>query len=206
MTTKTYTQEILKMKKRILFIWIGALALGFDGSGYGQGTIVFNNLGAPDGKVYLSTGGAGGLLDQDINFLLRIDGPGNLPVLDRSWLLSDGTARGINVGPGLFADPTHSVIVLPGIAPGEPITVFIDAWVGNYPTLGAALQAGAAWGEGAFSSSAGSIEAPPATLVDMRSPFTVASVPEPATVSVALLGTVLLFLNRIRDRSKRSMA
>src|SRR6185312_7891673 len=112
------------MKTRILLISITSFALGFGRSGYGQGTIVFNNVGAPDGKVYLSTGGPGGLLDQDINFMLRIDGPGNLPVFNRSWLLSDGTAKGINVGPGLFADPTHSVIVLPGIAPGGRIAVF----------------------------------------------------------------------------------
>jgi hypothetical protein len=129
---------------------------------FGQGTILFNNLDPSNGKVLVSTGpGAQTLLDRDLNFSLHVEVPRAGPVVfERSWLLADGTAKGINVRPGVFDDPSHSVIVLPGISPGEAAIVIIEAWAGEHPTFFAALNAGALAGGTALSMFTGSVEAP----------------------------------------------
>jgi PEP-CTERM motif len=165
-------------------IWTFVLASGSVVVTLGQGTIVFNNLGESNGEVLLFSGrfsGDGVPLDRDLNFDLLVAPAGESLTLLRSWLLRDGTAKGINVSPGRFADPSQSVIVLPGIAPGAAIGVEVDAWAGDYNTLGEAANAGAAWGFGIpFTMGAGSSTAPPASL-NLMPELDVRGVPEPST-------------------------
>jgi hypothetical protein len=196
--------------KWLLFV-LPMLSFGWQWSSYGQGTLVFNNLGANNGKVGVANlvdgqVGPPRLLDQDLNFRLVIY-PfklGGSPLFERSWLLSDGTAKGINVGPGLFADPSHSVFVLPGNTPGTGITVLMYVWEGNFPTLDDAVIAGAGTANAGFPMLTGSIEAPPVSLDRMPIiGITLKGVPEPQTVSLAIFGTALLVLDRLSTRPKR---
>ena len=63
------------------------------------------------------------LLDQDLNFTLAAGPNAGALMLLHTWLLSDGTAKGINVAPGRFADPLAAVFVIPGVLPGNGVTV-----------------------------------------------------------------------------------
>src|SRR5581483_3257378 len=137
-------------------------------------------------------------LNQDLNFDLELLSPGGGPTVERRWLLSDGTAKGINVGPGLFADPSHSVISLSGVAPGDAVTMLIDAWAGNYSTFLAAASAGAAASRGLpFTMVAGSVQSPPASLEGMPE-LSVGIIPEPGVCSIAILGLACFLLNSTR--------
>jgi len=190
------------MKRLLLVLSVLSLSLGVDRSGYAQGTIVFNNLGPNDGKVFTLFTGQGSLLNQDLNFSLFVHRGGpSVRETVRTWLLSDGTARGINVGPGLFADPTQSVIVLTETSPGFEVVVSIGAWAGNYPTWEAASSAGIEWGESTwFRMVAGTLEAPPASLVGM--PDFPVGIPEPRILSLAMVGMALFVVGRMRGGSK----
>ena len=110
--------------------------------------MVFNNLGANVGKVSPSRKPFKLiLLQHDLNFELRVLPPGGLSVIFQgSWLLNEDTAKGINVGPGLLADPSHSIIVLPGLEPGQPRQLTPRAWKGNYDMFEEAENAGAGVG------------------------------------------------------------
>jgi hypothetical protein len=184
----------------LLFIF-----LSLNRSVNGQGTIVFNNLGPANGKVIVSRGpGNYTQLQEDINFELIVYSLGRFSVIyERSWLLSDGTAKGINVGPGLFADPSHSVIVLPGVPPGEARDVTIRGWAGNHTIFGEALNAGAPGGESIGTIVTGTIDAPPKSLESMMS-LGLAVIPEPRIVSLAIMGLTLFALNRVKAQSNAS--
>src|ERR1700682_6240549 len=105
------------MNRLMIITAILCMTLALGGGAYAQGTIVFNNLGTNEGLVFIypehfSVAG-GRPLDQDLNFALLAGPNAGALMLQHAWLLSDGTAKGINVGPGLFADPTAAVLVLP---------------------------------------------------------------------------------------------
>ena len=77
------------------------------------------------------------LLNQDLNFML-LAGPVDRPVqLIHQWLLSDGSAKGIHVGPGRFKDPSDGVYTVAGVAPGQHAWIVIMAWAGYYNTYNA---------------------------------------------------------------------
>src|SRR5438552_1528895 len=98
-----------------------SLLVNWVGRANGQATIVFNNLDKSDGRVLVYSGhftGDGTLLSRDLNFQLSAGPPGGPVNVIHTWLLSDGSAKGINVAPELFADPTSSVFVVPGVAEG----------------------------------------------------------------------------------------
>lgn len=170
--------------------------LSLSGSTYAQGTIIFNNQGPNNGRVFFQAPEdlrpLPAPLNRDLNFSLLVHRPGPILETVQTWLLSDGTAVGINVGPGLFADPAHNVIVVSDISPGQNIVVSIAAWLGNYPTLAAAKAAGVPFGESSsFAMVAGTMEAPPA-LVGMQD-FTVA-IPEPRILSLAIIGLAIFMV------------
>ncbi len=186
------------MKLLSLALYVISLSL-FEGILYAQGTLVFNNLGPNDGKVFLfDWAGNQTLLNQDLNFSLQWRVIGGGPSFERKWLLSDGTAKGINVGPGLFADPSHSVISLSVFAPGETIGVWVSAWAGDYSTFDAALGAGAAVAGTGFFSKAGSIEAPPGSLTGFPE-LHVGVLPEPGIFTLGMIGTAIFLLGRFRN-------
>jgi hypothetical protein len=168
-------------------------------SAYGQGTMIFNNLGPNNGKAIVAGTGFSFPLQQDLNFELTVYSLGRFSVVyERSWLLSDGSAKGINVGPGLFADPSHGVIVLPGVVPDQARDVTVIAWAGNYKTWLEASDAGAAWGGAIGTIVTGTTQVPPKSLDSMQQ--LVISIPEPRIVTVALMGIALFALDRTRAR------
>jgi hypothetical protein len=83
----------------------GVVLLAMGAVLYGQGTIVFNNLDKSDGEVSLFPTPASPMaipLNQDVNFILAAGLPGGPINFVRSWLLSDGTANGINQAGAAF--------------------------------------------------------------------------------------------------------
>src|SRR5437016_12694831 len=104
------------MNRLIMITAVLCVALKLGGGAYAQGTIAFNNLGTNNGLVFIypehfSVAG-GRPLDQDLNFGVLAGANAGALMLQHAWLLSDGSAKGINVGPGLFADPTAAILVL----------------------------------------------------------------------------------------------
>jgi hypothetical protein len=120
------------------------IALNLIARCHGQGTIAFNNLANNDpsmdaqsgGLVHMWTGSdlSFELLNADINFELYESPTGDWSSLRpvHTWLLSDGSASGISVGGGYFADPSGGVYIIPGLAPGSEVYIGIAAWTGNY--------------------------------------------------------------------------
>jgi hypothetical protein len=188
------------MKRLSFILLLLFLLLRFDRLASGQGTIVFNNLDPSNGKAFIRTdSGMFSPIQQDLNFELKVFDLGTGPVIfEHHWLLSDGTATGINIGPGLFADPSGSVYVLPGVAPGEARTVSVRAWTGNYNTYFDAINAGASVGATIGAVRAGSIESPPNSLLGLAE-FTIVPIPEPSALSLASIGMAMLLIGRKRQ-------
>ncbi len=181
-----------------------------------QGTIEFNNLANQDASPGAANGGlvflAPGLYlpppvskpvlaDQDMNFQL-LGGP-NAQMLQpiHTWLLSDNSAKGIIVGPGHFADPSGGVYAIPGVQAGTPAMLQILAWQGSYDSLAAAARALAPYGwSGPFWNPTGGGGASASSLVDM--PALIVYVPEPSSLTLALVGAVACQLSRRRFESR----
>jgi hypothetical protein len=112
----------------------------------GQGLIKMDNLSANSGLIYYYTN----LLDQDVNVQLY-GGPratGIKPI--HTWLLSDGSARGINVAPGRLADPQDGAYVVPDVDPGDFAYIQLTIWPGMFKSFKDALAADAPTGQTAF--------------------------------------------------------
>ena len=123
------------MKNCILLVWVSAVAFGLPLRAFGQGTLVFNNLDPRAGLVTICPGLNGAtpvLLNQDLNFALLAGPVGEVLQTIHVWRLSDGSAKGINVAPGRFKDPSNGVYAVPGVAPSGPVDVQIVAWPGYY--------------------------------------------------------------------------
>ena len=173
-----------------------------------QGTIAFNNLANNDptmaaqsgGLVHMWTGSdlSFELLNADINFALyesrTADFSSLYPV--HTWLLSDGSASGISVGGGHFADPSGGVYTIPGVAPGSEAYIGIAAWTGNYTSYEAALAAGSMTAcLVQFWNPTGGGGTPAASMLGMPAldvPHFV--VPEPAPLALFLAGAGALLL------------
>ena len=82
-------------KRVVLVGLLASLALRVSG----QVWIKFDNLATNSGLFLYYTN----LLCQDVNFQVYAGPAGSLQLL-HTWLLSDGSARGINVAPGRFAE------------------------------------------------------------------------------------------------------
>jgi hypothetical protein len=193
-----FNQRREPMKKLIILASVLSLSFGLGSTSYAQGTIVFNNLGTNNGLVFTYPDRFGGTpallnqLNQDVNFALLAGPPGGPLMLEHQWLLSDGSAKGINVGPGRFADPSASVFSISGVAPGAAANVQVLAWGGNYNSLGAAIDAGAGFGLGlVFTMGAGSVAAPPASLVGMPQ-LDIFGIPEPRSLGLMVIGGIAL--------------
>jgi len=97
-----------------------------------QGYIRFDNISTSNGLVYLASNVPGGLLlNQDVNFEMYAGATPFSYQPVHKWLVSDGSAVGINVAPGQFEDPSHSVFQIPGVQPGGIAYIAIGAWTGN---------------------------------------------------------------------------
>ena len=125
------------MKKFMALALCSVVAFGLPLRAFGQGTLAFNNLDQNARVVRIALGPTGGgsiLLNQDLNFTLEAGPVGGMPQTLHVWLLSDGSAKGINVAPGRFKDPSDGVYAVPGVAPGGPVEVQIMAWPGHSET------------------------------------------------------------------------
>jgi hypothetical protein len=190
------------MKWMLIVLSVLSLPFGLSRPSYGQGTLRFNNLGPKDGRVILFNPFSQTLLNQDLNFSLEVQVLDAVKI-ERSWLLSDGTAKGINVGPGLFADPTGSIIVLPDFVAGASINVIVGAWAGDYPTYSDAAAAGVPAGTSMpFSIRLGSVDSSPAGLGESFRGFGVGVIPEPGIITLAIFGMAFFAFDRSRRRSK----
>lgn len=154
---------------------------------HAQGFIKFNNLPPATGVVYLFNEKPQGVMpvNQDINFqLLAGADPSSLQPVHR-WLLSDGSAAGINITPGRFEDPSHAIFEIPGVQPGEAAYVVIFAWAGNFNTWDATGFHGVA----EFFNPTGTADAAPG-LTGM--PSFIIGIPEPSAFALFLLSVSLL--------------
>ncbi len=166
---------------------------------HAQGTIVFNNLANSDpspsaqsgGLVYMRGPSGWGLLNADINF--ELFGGVTLPSLQpiHTWLISDGSARGIAIGGGYIADPSAGTYVIPGAAAGGDAILLILAWAGNYDNWDAATRAGTPIAATFFYNPVGGGAGPPASLVGMPA-LGLASIPEPSLLALLVAGAVAL--------------
>ena len=166
-----------------------------------QGTIVFNNLGNTDGSLlaktnglaFLQTGAGWSLLNEDINYQLWAGSSKIDLQLVHTWLLSDGSAKGISAGPGYFADPTASIFTIPGVSPGGRAVVNVAAWVGPYPDLLSAESAGMPIGLALFGYTTGGGAVGPSGFAAMPSLLlSTLAVPEPSSIFVFVFGAVVM--------------
>jgi hypothetical protein len=183
--------------------FLGLFLINMTGSAFGQGTIVFSNVGMNgDVRVFDDAWTSSVPLNQDINFQLEIFSPGGEQLfLERNWLLSDGTANGINVAHGRFADPSHSVIVIPGVAAGAGMSVSVSAWIGPYNSVAEAEIARGAVGHIGFAMVAGSVDVPFASLQGMPQ-LNLYPLPESRTLGLGAIGLTALVGLRLFHRPR----
>jgi len=185
----------MKMKSEVLLMALSlhvAMDLG------AQGYIAFKNLPPAAGLVYYSENQNPGaiLLNQDANFqLLGGADPFNLQPI-QIWLLSDGTATGINVAPGRFADPSGGVYAVPGVQAGGIAYLQVFGWSGNFDTREAAAQSGAA-GVAVFQNPTGNAYAAPG-LTGMNG--LIIGIPEPSSLALSCCGGLMLATRLLRVR------
>lgn len=171
---------------------------GLAGHALAQGTIAFNNLANVNSSPYAHSGEGGlaflgspsgfALLNQDINFELEAGRElGSLQPI-YTWLLGDGSAKGIAVGGGYFADPSGGTYAIPGVPAGGDAIVEVRAWLGNYDNFADAIVANTPSGSVIFQNPTGGGGAPPASLVNMGALVVWSSIPEPAPVVLFMAG------------------
>lgn len=181
------------MKKTLLLLLvIGAGAANLQA----QGLVAFDNLAPSSGLVYAFPGQP---LNQDANFeLLGGSAPATVQPI-HTWLVSDGSARGINVAPGRFAAPGGGVFAVPGVEPGGTAVLVVLAWFGNYSNWESAFDYGVGGTSGLFQNPTGILGSVP-SLVGMVQPVII-MFPEP---SPAALAGLALAIFGFRDWCKRS--
>jgi len=195
------------MKKLYLTI----AATGVAVMAFCQGAVVaLDNFGnsstsptaSSDGLFWLSTDGIPSLINQDFNaaFYGGADS-GSLSLL-ATFLLSDGTATGVNgVRPGTFVDPKGTPYHVPGATIASTEAFFqIQAWTGNYPSYAEAVMGGSPAAQSPiFLNPLYNPTGPPADMVGM--PAIVLGVPEPSTLALVGLGGLcaLVFLRRNKN-------
>ncbi len=183
---------------------------------HAQGTSAFNNLGNNDSSMYAQGGGlvylydppnapwpsGWGLLNKDLNFSINVGSSTdiyNRPP-DHTWLISDGSASGIAVGGGRFADPSGGVYAIPGVAPGSAAFILLKAWTGDYDRWELAAVTGESIGSVAFWNPTGGAGGPAASLVGMPA-LTLGGrelIPEPSSLALLSVGAAALLACRRR--------
>jgi hypothetical protein len=169
-----------------------------------QGEISFDNLmntstdpaATSNGLIWTSTGGVPSLIYEDFNVAFYIGlNPDSLPLIN-TYLLSNGTAKGDCWDYGQF------ILVNP---PGYTLPVFavsafvqIQAWTGNFSSYAEAASGGALVAQTpVFSNPLG---IPPGPSIDMISmpAMVLSAIPEPSTVVLLVVGSMLLCTMRGR--------
>jgi hypothetical protein len=115
------------------------------------------------------------------------------------------TVAGVNSADGMFDNGTMSLMGIPG---GAPVDCGVIGWTGTYPTLDAAIAAGAWLGGSAatFTTATGDPSASPAVPpVSLASTFKgivlapyIPVIPEPSISALAAVSAVMLLLFRRR--------
>ena len=128
----------MKMLHQLCGITLLLLVSATSVAGQTTGWITFDNVDNHDPSLTTSSGGwvfllgPGGYLPltEDINFelLARVDATYWMSVA--TWLISDGSAKGIAIGDGLFADPSGRSYQVPITGPGGTAVLEIRAWTG----------------------------------------------------------------------------
>ncbi len=192
------------------------ILLGPTARSHAQGTIAFNNLANNNYSMYARSGGLAYLygppstpwpfgwevLAKDINFSIEAGPSADLGSLRpiHTWLIGDGSASGIAVGGGRFADPSGGVYAIPGVTPGSEAFFVLKAWEGNF---GSYETAGQWTTRVSFWNPTGGGGGPAASLVGMPSlnvgPIEVdPAIPEPTSLALLSVGGAVLLVWRRR--------
>lgn len=189
-----------------MLLWVLSFVVASENLGLASGTFIFNNLSNTNSAPDANSGGlvfvGGKPLNFDVNFSLRITEPNTRESVTYSWLRTDGTASGISVGNGLFADPTKSVFTVPWAVPGGDAIFELQAWTGNHENFSEALAAGEALGFVGFHNPFGATTDDAASLTGMPV-LNLAAIPEPSSFELFGIGAIgaglLAFRRRHRD-------
>jgi hypothetical protein len=159
---------------------------------YGQGQVVFGNLGggvnAP--VMYGDTGHGPG---PDYTAQLYLQSGATLTPLEPSTVF-----RAAGTGAQAVADRylTTKTVDVPGVTPGNPGTFVIRAWKTSLGSYDAAFATKADYG---FSTpvtvNVGGGQLPAANLTGLQG-FTVIAIPEPSIIALGVLGASALLLRR----------
>jgi hypothetical protein len=162
---------------------------------FGQGQIVFDNLGngnmsvtaTSEGLFWISTGGNPVLIAQDFNAALYGGTDSSSLALLSTVLLSNGTGIGDNPFPGYFREPSGNAYTIQGAVNSAFFRV--EAWTGNFNSYAAAVAGGAAAAQSPVFLNP--VDVPPGNPLSLEGmPAMVLSVPEPSTLSLLLLGAL----------------
>jgi len=191
------------MKKFYLTI----VVTGFTVRAFCQGAVALDNFAnssmsptaTSDGLFWLSIGGTPSLINQDFNAAFYAGSDSGSLSLLATFLLSDGTAAGVNgVRPGTFVDPRGNEYFILGATTEAFFRV--EAWTGNLNSYTAAVNAG---GPAARSPIfLNPVSVPPGGLPDLVGlPAMVLAVPEPSVFALIGLGGLcaLVFLGRHKN-------
>jgi hypothetical protein len=161
---------------------------------YGQGQVVFSNIGGGvNAPVMYGDTGHGPGPDFTAQLLLQPAGGGTLQALTPT-----STFRPAGTGSQAIADRywNTQTIDVPGVASGANATFVVRAWKTSLGTFDAAKASGTDFGESApFTIAVGGGTLPPANLTTLQG-FTVVAIPEPATIALGVLGAAALLLRR----------
>jgi len=184
-----------------------ALLFGVTVSAKPQGFIFLDNinnvsldpLATANGLFWLSTTGTPVLINQDFNATFYGGATSNSLSLIKTFLLSNGTARGDNgFGPGTFLDPTGASYPILG---STTFAFFqVQAWTGNFSSYAAALAAGAPAAQSpVFVNPVCQPPCAPPDLVNMPA-MVLSGIPEPSTLALCGIGSLLALMCWQRKR------
>ena len=201
------------MKDTILRLFAACLLAGcmVSPAARGQGTISINNVN-----------GTGGLLSTDFGMFFDADATLysathiNVTILggpDANSLTPIVSLYGPNalvpVALGRYADSSGGIYPIPGVAPGQPATLQVLAWIGSAATFdGADIRQDVVWPFGGtgyhypplftFTNPTGG--AVPASLDGMPAMLRILDVPEPTSGALLALGIAALLWQAERRR------
>jgi len=173
--------------KKLLIALAAALAVV---ASYGQGQVVFGNLGGGvNAPVMLGDTGHGPGPDYSAQLFLSANGA-------FTALTPASTFRPAGTGAQAIADRywVTQTVDVPGITPGNNGTFVVRAWKTSLGTYDAAKAAGQSGESASVTIAVGGGTLPPANLTGLAG-FTVA-VPEPSIIALGVLGASALLLRR----------
>ena len=197
------------MKVTDLKYCMAVFLLGVGANVPAQGWITFDNLGNNNLSTSATSGGRVFVgfpyhfgpwtpLNEDLNFELLAWTDTPQPVSLATWLLSDGSAKGICVGDGQFRDPAGRSFRVSNFVPLAGVMLEVRMWTGNYPSFNIAKSFGYLVADtGLFQNPVGSLATAPASLSGM--PALLLGIPEPSVFSFAITGAVAFLLLRRRS-------